>query len=87
MSFMKRCTPEIEIFSPPGHLPGLALSGLRYVGRGFAAQQLIEEWNSRRALSAKVRQLGAAQEECHDPLLLPLGSGMWHQVISMCKIC
>lgn len=37
-----------------GHLPGLALSGLHYVGRGFAAQQLIEEWNARRALSAKV---------------------------------
>ncbi len=38
-----------------GHLPGLALSGLRHVGRGFAAQQLIEEWAARRALSAKVR--------------------------------
>lgn len=37
-----------------GHLSGLALSGLRYTGRGFAAQQLIEEWNARRALSAKV---------------------------------
>jgi hypothetical protein len=38
-----------------GHLSGLALGGLRHVGRGFAAQQLIEEWNARRALSAKVR--------------------------------
>jgi hypothetical protein len=37
-----------------GHLSGLALSSLRQVGRGFAAQQLIEEWNARRALSAKV---------------------------------
>lgn len=38
-----------------GHLSGLALSGLQQVGRGFAAQQLIEEWNARRALSAKAR--------------------------------
>ena len=44
-----RCCPRSA-----GHLPGLALSGLRHVGRGFAAQQLIEEWNARRALSVKV---------------------------------
>ncbi len=35
-------------------IAGVALNSLRQRGRGFAAQQVLEEWQSRGALSAKV---------------------------------
>jgi hypothetical protein len=60
---------QLSSRSGAGHLSGLALGGLRQVGRGFAAQQLIEEWNARRALSAKVgfRALAAGGPACREP--------------------
>lgn len=38
-----------------GHLPGHAVSFADQMGRGFAAQQLLEELAARKELSAKVR--------------------------------
>ncbi len=39
-----------------GHVPGHAVSSMGLSGRGFAAQQLLEELQSRAELSEKVRK-------------------------------
>ena len=38
-----------------GHLPGYAVSFPEQTGRGFAAQQILEELASRKELSKRVR--------------------------------
>lgn len=68
-------TSAVRCAGVQGHLNGLALSGLTYTARGFAAQQLLEEWNARGALSTKATPLTPPTQYTHTHIHWALPKG------------